>query len=147
MTTPGFASLVQEARKIAEAMGTWVFHAVVAAESHAEVVGFLRFTSEGFEHQRAKLGARATKRKAELNAWIGLWRRATRWVLSLSPEQASAVAEAVLRQLEGLPFYVPCGHPWLAEDDTAPRKPGRQRVRALEQTHKECPECRGLGWQ
>jgi hypothetical protein len=146
MIVAGFAALVQEAKKIAEAAGTWPFHAVVTAESHAEVVGFLRFMSEGFEHVLAETPKRQTTRRKELKARIGLWRRVTRWVLSLDPGQARGVAEAVLRQLEGEPYYVPCGHPWLTEADVAPRKPGRQRVRALAQTHKECTNCGGFGW-
>ena len=60
---------------------------------------------------------------------------------------ASAIAAAVLRQAEAVPFYVPCGHPWLTVRDEPPRPPGRPRVRATAKKYPECRACHGLGFR
>lgn len=148
LVTASFLSLVQEARKVAGAVGTWPFHEAAEAESHDELIGFLRYTSRGFERRRArahKAGKR--KREAELQAWLVSWRRATRWMLLLEPKQAPEVAKAVLRHLGDLAYYVPCGHPSLTTEDESPKIPGaRPRDRAKARAFHECTECHGLGW-
>lgn len=153
-----FATTVQEARRVVSTMGTWVVHEAARAESHAELVGFVRYVGEGLERQQARAlemagsvrgkqaKAKAAARVAVLRTWIGAWRRATRWLLSLDPGQARGVAEAVLRQMEGAPYYVPCGHPFLAEGDEPQKRPGRARVRALATMYRECSACGGFGW-
>ena len=83
---------------------------------------------------------------AELKARIGQWRRATRWMLTIDQDQASAVAESVLRHLDDMQYYVPCGHPWLSRSDRAPRRPGRQRLRPTTKRYSECASCHGFGW-
>jgi hypothetical protein len=152
------AGTVQEARRVAGTMGTWVMHEAARAESHEELVGFVRYCSEGLERQHARARAEAKTAKGKvaraeadarsllLRTWIGAWRRATRWLLSLDPGQARGVAEAVVRQVEDLPYYVACGHPYLTEEDTAPRVPGRPRVRALATVFRQCSACDGFGW-
>lgn len=154
------ASTVQEARRVASTMGTWVIHEAARAENHEELIGFVRYCAQGLEKlyvqakaeeaeaHGAKSKAEASKRTMQIRTWIGEWRRATRWLMSLDAEQARAVAEAVLRQLEGEAYYVPCGHPYLREDSTPPRRSvGRPRVRALASKYRECGECGGFGWR
>lgn len=159
--TAGFASLVMEAKRLADHMGTWPFHEAARAPSHLELVGWIRYTASGlekaFEHAKQRAltadadGAErkkewAERQQAKARAQIGQWRRLCRWMLLVKPEQAPAIAEAVLRQLDGIAFYVPCGHPYLTEDDEAPRASGRPRLRPKALDFTECGACHGLGY-
>lgn len=141
-----FATCVHEARRVVARMGTWLLYDVRNAEDLSELVGFLRYTSQGLDvrlrHARAN-----PKRRTQVRGWVASWRRAARWVMGLDPEQASAIAAAVLRQAEAVPFYVPCGHPWLTVRDEPPRPPGRPRVRATAKKYPECRACHGLGFR
>lgn len=143
-----FDTCVHEAQRVVARTGTWLLYDVRNAENLAELVGFLRYTSQGFEVRlRSARLHRHPKQQAKVRSWIASWRRAARWVMGLDHEQASAVAAAVLRQAQDVPFYVPCGHPWLTVQDEPPRPPGRPRVRATPKKYPECRACHGLGFR
>lgn len=142
---------LRAAIKVCGRLGTWVLYEVRDAEDLDELIGYLRYCVEDL--QRHQQRASDIRRRDRLGDLVGFWRRAIRWVSSLDPEHASAIATRVLAEIETNPTYrdlvyvaPDCGHPSLRTKDKAPRPSRRPKAkRAKAKPMQPCGACRGLG--
>lgn len=138
--------------KVSKRLGTWVLYAVRDAKSIDGLIGYMTYTVDDL----STLGERTknAKKRAQLKALVGAWRRAIRFVSTLDRERYAVIAERLIDRLSEhpeyrrIPYYVAnTGHRTLTATDKAPLRAGCPRTPPQEgQAMADCSRCHGIGF-